>query len=93
MEKEGSFKRPFLIYRINSDEAYHYAIKICQYILTSFHTEKIYIEHPKAITVQNLFPNDLTLQEKYKNKIEHFDIKTENSPMHYSRRRRMLSMG
>ena len=81
MEKEGSFKRPFLIYRINSEEAYQYAIKICQYILTSFHTEKLYIEHPNKINVQSLFPNDLILQEKYKNKIEHFDIKTENSDL------------
>ena len=81
MEKKGSFKRPFLIYRINSEEAYQYAIKICQYILTSFHTEKLYIEHPNEINVQSLFPNDLILQEKYKNKIEHFDIKTENSDL------------
>ena len=81
MEKEGSCKRPFLIYRINSEEAYQYAIKICQYILTSFHTQKLYIEHPNEINVQSLFPNDLILQEKYKNKIEHFDIKTENSDL------------
>ena len=72
-----SYKRPFIIYRINSEDAYRSAIELSKFILTSFDTEKIYIENPNEININVLFPNDTSLQEKYKEKIEKFDIKTE----------------
>ena len=76
-----SYKRPFIIYRINSEDAYRSAIELSKFILTSFDTEKIYIENPNEININVLFPNDTSLQEKYKEKIEKFDIKTEKSDL------------
>ena len=75
------YKRPFLIYRIHSEEAYHYAISIAQFILTNYETETIYVEHLEEINEKIIFPNDLQLQEKNKNKFEKFEIQKENSDL------------
>ena len=75
------YKRPFLIYRINSEAAYKSAIELSKYILFSFNIDKLYIENPNEINVNILFSNDISLQEKHKEKIEKFDINTENSDL------------
>ena len=49
-----SYKRPFIIYRINSEDAYRSAIELSKFILTSFDTEKIYIENPNEININVL---------------------------------------
>ena len=88
------YKQPFLIYRINSEAAYKSAIELAKYILISFKIEKLYIENPNEINVNILFPNDISLQEKNKEKIQKFDINTEKSDLcHYIRWRWMLFMG
>ena len=46
------------------------------------------------MNVNILFPNDISLQEKNKEKIQKFDINTEKSDLcHYIRWRWMLFMG
>lgn len=83
MEKYGTFKRPFIVYRTNTEEAYKMTLQLCEYLIVQYQIETIYVESTNDINAIKVFESNKSLQEKYKDYFVTFAVETQKTDICY----------
>jgi NAD kinase len=58
IKPETMFSKPLLIYKITSDLAYLYSLKICSYLIKSDLVDCIFVEDTEKINLENILKNE-----------------------------------
>ena len=77
--RNSTFHKPFIVFRVNSDEALTYTKQLISYLLTHFDIHILYCEDTSIINAITVFPDNQLLQRKYTSVFTTFEPQTQQS--------------
>ena len=75
----NAFHKPFIVFRVNSDDALAYTKQLIAYLLTHFDIHILYCEDTTIINALTVFPDNEQLQHKYTSLFTSFNAQTQQS--------------